>query len=238
MKQELEHLYGLKLSATDSEIGKVKDFYFDDMTWSIRYLVVDTGGWLLGRQVLLSPHAFGEDALDDASGDATHIRVNLTRKQIEDSPAIETHRTVTRQYEEQYYSYYGWPNYWNAGMLGATGFTALPPVLERVAPSHHGHNQRDDIHLRSSKAVTGYHVMAANGDIGKVHGFVIDDKNWTLSEVIIKLSHPSKNELLHVQTRHVTRIDYNSSSVSLDLAQDKLTAAMDHALATATPSPI
>ena len=36
-------LKGLKLGARDGEIGRVKDFYFDDQNWVVRYLVADTG---------------------------------------------------------------------------------------------------------------------------------------------------------------------------------------------------
>ncbi len=50
--------YGHKLAALDGEIGSVKDFYFDDKTWTIRYLVADTEPWLPERLVLLYPHAF------------------------------------------------------------------------------------------------------------------------------------------------------------------------------------
>lgn len=49
-----KNLYGYKLSASDGEIGQVKDFYFDDQSWLVRYVVADTGTWLTGRQVLLS----------------------------------------------------------------------------------------------------------------------------------------------------------------------------------------
>ncbi|MDI1310878.1 PRC-barrel domain-containing protein [Prosthecobacter sp.] len=230
MKQELEHLYGLKLSAIDDEIGKVKDFYFDDQNWQIRYLVADTGGWLSGRQVLLSPDVFGTAALDDASGDAAHLRVNLTRQQIEDSPAIETHRTVTRQYEEQYYSYYGWPNYWDGGMLGAAGFPAFTPEPLQEDHSHHGHNQRDDIHLRSTQAITGYRVESADGEMGKVHGFVVDGKTWAISEVIIEPGQWRETPLLRVQAQRVARIDYESSTVFLDVPKSKVTQAVGNEL--------
>ena len=225
MKQELEHLYGLKLSATDSDIGKVKDFYFDDQTWQIRCLVADTGGWLSGRQVLLSPHAFDTDALDNAHGDADHLRVNLTRQQIEDSPSIETHRTVSRQYEEKYYSYHGWPHYWDGRIPGDAGFQAFTPEPFKEDRSHHGHNQRDDIHLRSTQAITGYRVLATDGDVGNVHGFVVDGKKRAIIEVIIELGQWRESTPLHVQTRHVALIDYETSSVFLDLPQGKLTHA-------------
>ena len=104
MLRSIKQLYGDKLGASDGEIGHVKDFYFDDQNWAIRYLVADTGSWLPGRQVLISPHSLGR--LDQAE---KILRVNLTRKQIEDSPSIESHKPVSRQYEEEYYRYYGWP---------------------------------------------------------------------------------------------------------------------------------
>jgi len=44
------HLKGFVIRATDGELGTVDDFYFDDETWAIRYLTVDTGGWLGGRE--------------------------------------------------------------------------------------------------------------------------------------------------------------------------------------------
>src|SRR5471032_2576566 len=142
MLQNTKELYGHKLAASDGDIGRVRDFYFDDKTWAVRYLVADTGTWLTGRQVLLAPHAFGRF---DAAGKIVHV--NLTRKQIEDSPSIEAHRPVSRQYEAEYFRYYGWPVYWiGDGYGGLGGFPGLSPVPSADAPSHHGHNQRDDAH--------------------------------------------------------------------------------------------
>src|SRR5580698_6685819 len=123
MFQSLKQLYGKKLGASDGDLGQVKDFYFDDHTWAVRYVVADTGKWLPGRQVLLSPHAFG-----DCQPVGKTMLVNLTRKQIEDGPSIESHKPVSRQYEEEYHRYYGWPYYWEGdGLWGGTrGF----PILE------------------------------------------------------------------------------------------------------------
>ena len=104
MLRSIKQLYGDKLGASDGEIGHVKDFYFDDQNWVVRYIVADTGSWLSGRQVLISPHSFG--SLPQAG---KVLRVNLTRKQIENSPSIDSHKPVSRQYEEEYHRYYGWP---------------------------------------------------------------------------------------------------------------------------------
>jgi PRC-barrel domain protein len=125
MLRSIKQLYGDKLGASDGDIGHVKDFYFDDQNWVIRYLVADTGTWLPGRKVLISPHSLGR--LEQIQ---KVLRVKLTRKQIEASPAIETHKPVSRQYEEDYYKHYGWPYYWQGdGLWGMSGF----PILELPA---------------------------------------------------------------------------------------------------------
>ena len=97
-------LKGYKLDSKDGEIGKVKEFYFDDKHWAVRYLVADTGNWFTGKQVLLSPYA-----LIDVNKEAELINIDLTKKQIEESPSFDSDKPVSRQFEEAYYGYYGWP---------------------------------------------------------------------------------------------------------------------------------
>jgi hypothetical protein len=112
MLRSIKQMYGDKLGASDGKIGHVKDFYFDDQNWTIRYLIADTGSWLSERQVLLSHHSLGR--LDQAQ---KILNVNLTRKQIEGCPSIDLHKPVSRQYEEEYYRYFGWPSYWQGAGL-------------------------------------------------------------------------------------------------------------------------
>ena len=100
-------LKGFKLDSLDGEIGKVKEFYFDDRHWTIRYLVADTGNWLPGRKVLISPYA-----LVAVNKEEQNIAVNLTKKQIEDSPSLNSHKPVSHQFEQAYYGHFGWPTYW------------------------------------------------------------------------------------------------------------------------------
>ena len=104
---KVKTLKGYKLNGLDGEIGKVKEFYFDDQHWAVRYLVAETGNWFLGKQVLISPYA-----LIDVNKEAELINIDLTKKQIEDSPSFDSDKPVSRQFEESYYGYYGWPAYW------------------------------------------------------------------------------------------------------------------------------
>src|ERR1035441_5638752 len=181
MLRSIKQLLGDKLVASDGEIGHVKDFYFDDQNWAVRYVVVDTGSWLSGRKVLISPHAFG--SLHEAG---KPMQVNLTRKQIEESPLIESHKPVSRQYEEEYFRYYGWPYYWQGdGLWGMSGFPILELPPEITAAARGPQPKRADAHLRSARAVHGYHLQAKDGTVGHVCDFMLDAKSWAISQLVI-----------------------------------------------------
>ena len=227
MLQNIKQLYGNKLAAIDGTIGHVKDFYFDDKAWAVRYLVADTGTWLTDKLVLLSPHAFGRWDRDE-----NVLHVNLTRKQIEDSPSPDTHQPVSRQYEEDYYRYYGWPNYWQgAGMWGLSGFPLITPPLPQENPPHHGHNQRQDLHLRSAKDIIGYQIQATDGAAGAVSSLMVDDKTWALGELVVDVSHWfSKTEIL-ITVDKIQRISYEDSTVYVNLTMDEIKQTAEHEVA-------
>ena len=227
MIHNLKHLYGKKLGAIDGDIGHVKDIYFDDAHWVVRYVVADTGSWLSGRQVLLSPWAFGKLQEDDDV-----LLINLTRKQIENSPSIETHRPVSRQYEAEYYHYYGWPVYWiGDGFGGLGGFSGAIPVRTADGNRHHGHNQRDDVHLRSTRAVTGYHIQTAGGLVGRVHDFAIDDQTWLISEVIVEAGHWLNSRKILISPPSIGRISYEQSTVFVNLTKEDIQRTAEGTLA-------
>lgn len=227
MLRSTKQLYGNSLDTAEGAIGNVKDFYFDDQHWAVRYVVVDTGSWLPRRLVLLSPHAFGSFNQDGVS-----LLVNLSRKQIEDSPAIEEHEPVSRQYEEEYFRYYGWPSYWNGGeMWGATGFPIvapphLVPILEESGggPAVDG----DDPHLRSTKAVTGYRIHTHEGAIGHVKDFMIDDKSWAIRHLVIEAGPWFERKEIEISPAHVERISYEESAVFVNVTKESIQEATDY----------
>ena len=89
MLRNVNDLNGFKLVATDGEIGDVERFYFDDEQWVLRYIVVNTGNWLAGRQVLVEPFAVMQVDRDNSK-----LHVTLTRNQVEKSPHIDTPASV------------------------------------------------------------------------------------------------------------------------------------------------
>jgi len=156
----------------------VKDFYFDDRHWAVRYLVADTGNWLAGKQVLISPYALVAVVKDEE-----HISVDLTKKQIEKSPSLDTDKPVSRQFEEDYYGYYGWPSYW-----GGPDRWGSYPYIEREREKWKEVRQGQkmwDPHLRSTRHVSGYHIQALDGEVGHVEDFIIDDETWSIRYLIV-----------------------------------------------------
>ena len=228
MLQNTKNLTGCKLAASDGDIGHIKDFYFDDKSWAVRYVVVDTGSWLTGRMVLLAPRAFGLLELD-----GKRLGVNLTRKQIEGSPPIESHRPVSRQYEEQYYGYYGWPVYWDgSGMLGAAGNVVILPPAPEMQP-HHGPKPKDDVHLRSANAVVGHHIEATDGAIGSVSSFMVDDKSWAIRELVVETGHWYSGKEVLIAPAKVGRISYEESKVFVSLTKADIERTAEDHLVTA-----
>jgi hypothetical protein len=170
--------------------------------------------------VLISPHAFG-----DLHPTGKILRVNLTRKQIEQSPSIEAHKPVSRQYEEEYYQYYDWPYYWQgAGLWGLSGF----PILSEKPTPFPGEKVMDggrqpgrvDAHLRSTQAVGGYHLQASDGMNGHVCDFMMDARSWAIRQLVIKTGHRFSGKEVQIPTRMVDRISYPDSKVFVNLTRE------------------
>ena len=234
MQRDLKTLYGYKLASLDGDIGHVKDFYFDDENWVVRYLVADTGSWLTGRLVLISPHAFGR--FNEVEGKA--MIVNLTRKQIEDSPSIDCHLPVSRQHEIDSFNHYGWPAYWNGGSLWGFGDfpVAPPPPSEGRAPGRPVRH-RAEKHLRSTKVVTGYEVQSTDGPIGRVIGLRVDDTTWEVHTLVVETGHWYSGKEILIATGKVKRISYEDSKVFMSLTKEDIQrAAQDHVARAAVPA--
>jgi len=208
-------LQGYTLDSLNGEIGKVKEFYFDDRHWTIRYLVANTGNWLTGRHVLISPYALVAVVREEQ-----HITIDLTKKQIEDSPSLKSDKPVSRQFEETYYGYYGWPTYW----VG-TYMWRYYPYLVRDREKWNKPTQEEkawDPHLRSTHDVSGHHIQAEDGEIGHVEDFIIDDETWAIRYLIIDTRNwwPGKKVLISPQW--IERVSWSESKVFVNLPRETI----------------
>ena len=208
-------LQGYVLQSLDGDIGKVREFYFDDKHWAIRYLVADTEKWLTGRQVLISPYALGT-----VSKETHELGVALTKKQIEESPGLSADKPVSKQFEEAYFGYYDWPMYWGGPYMWGP-YPAIPHDHNEWKKSNDMQERRDPS-LRSTKAVTGYSIEATDGEIGHVDDFIIDDETWAIRYLIINTKNwwPGKHVL--VAPQWIDRVSWPESKVFTRLTRDAI----------------
>ena len=216
MLSKAKTLQGYSIQNTDDEtIGKVKEFYFDDRHWTVRYLVADTGNWLTGRQVLISPYA-----LVAANSDHQNIVANLTIKQIENSPSLDSHKPVSRQFEEDYYGYYGWPTYWSGSSVWGDH-----PYIERNRNKWGEFTKGAkewDRHLRSTREVTGYHLQALDGEIGHIEDFVLDDETWAIRYLIVGTKNWWPGKKVLVSPQWIERVSWSESKLFVNLSRDTI----------------
>ena len=232
MLRRFGDLRSYTIGATDGDIGTVDDVYLDDLSWTVRYVVADTGGWLSGRKVLLSPAS-----LRGIDGPGGRVLSNLTRRQVEASPSIDTQKPVSRQHEAELLSYYGYSPYWAGpyrwGPLAYpyAGEGLLPPmadvpressVAEDLAAREH---QSRDEHLHSAREVTGYGIRATDGELGHVEDLLIDEQDWAIRYLIVdpRSWWPGPHVLIGVDW--IRGVSWNDSTVDVEVSRDAVRGA-------------
>jgi hypothetical protein len=221
MLSKVKTLSGYKLQARDGEIGSVKEFYFDDRHWTVRYLVAETGNWLTGRKVLVSPYA-----LRGVSKTEKHLTVDLTRKQIEGSPSLDSHKPVSKQFEDEYYGYYGWPLYWSGS--AAWGGSSLPERDRTRWTKQSQESKSWEPHLRSTHEVTGYSIQASDGEIGHVEDFVIDDASWEIRYLVVATKNWWPGKKVLVSPLWIDRVEWSSSKVFINLSRETIQGSPEY----------
>jgi hypothetical protein len=224
MLNSIKKLEGYRILAGNGEVGTVAEVYFDDDQWVVRYLVVDTGGWLNGRSVLISPYA-----VKFIERPTRAIAVSLTREQVERSPSVDTDKPVSRQYEADYHRYYGYPQYWPYSTYWAWGAVPIvvppdPQIREDAEARRRADADRAgaDAHLRSSKAVLGYHIQASDELIGHVLDFLFDEETWAIRYLIAATRNwlPGKHVL--VAPQWIRAVNWGERTVSVALTREQI----------------
>jgi len=218
MLRSLKELERYKVKATDGDLGSVVDFLVDDERWTVRYLVVDTGGIFGGRQVLISPISFR-----DVDYSAERFHVALTMDKIKNSPSIDLDRPVSRQHEREYYGYYGYPYYWGYGGLWGTGYyPGAMACAEYGRYSERPGEAAADVHLRSAKEVTGYHIEGTDGSIGHVKDFKVDDESWALRYMVVETSNWWVGKTVLIAPEWTSRISWLDRKVYVGMTRDAI----------------
>ena len=222
-------LKGLVIRAKDGELGTVDEVYFDDEDWAVRYVTVETGDWLGGRSVLISPFS-----IIRADWQARRLDVALTKHQVEKSPDISTHAPISRMHESAYLSYYGYPYYWDGphmwgeadlpyqtAMAASASAEALAARIRRASP---------DSHLRSTAGTTGYHIEASDGEIGHLSGFVVDDEAWAIRYIEVATQNWWPGKKVLISPAWIERISWREEKVYVPLFRDTIQSAPEYAV--------
>ena len=218
MLKSVKEITGYVLNAQDGEIGRCKDFLFDDELWTIRYMVADTGKWLSGKKVLISPISLGE-----TDWSFKRFQVHLKKQQIKEAPPLDEHAPVSRQYEIKFHEHFGYPTYWVG--TETWGLHANPVALaaEKKEEFVEDIKKSNDPHLRSIKEVTGYHIQANDGDMGHVEDFIANDKSWTIRYVVVDTRNwlPGGRKVL-ISPAWIESIDWPESRMMVDLSTEQI----------------
>jgi len=242
MLRTVKDLERYAIHATDGVIGHVRGVYFDDKSWVVRYLVVDTGGWLADRKVLISPLSVVRvNQLDRV------LSVSIRRQQVKDSPDIDTNKPISRQHESGYLGYYGYPYYWDGG--GFWGVGSFPSLLLNVsergmagsdgrsdiertqAMGEVGTEPGDDAHLRSCEAVTGYRIETSDGHLGHVKGFLVEEATWAIRYLIVTTSDWWLGHDVLIAVRWIEAVSWLDNSVTVALTREAVKSSPVYDLA-------
>ncbi|MFH1497395.1 MAG: PRC-barrel domain-containing protein [Verrucomicrobiota bacterium] len=226
MSQRIHAFLNKSLKNRTGELGSVKDFLFDDHHWGVRYLVVRAGSWLTGREVLISP-----DALEvSVAGEDDSLPVNLTEEQVRDAPGIDASRPVSRQQENDLRLHYGWPLYWTDPyyMTLGTGVGNPVPPAAMMVEEPVAREDEPDLHLRSVKEVTGYTILARDGELGHVEDFVVDGERWLLTHLVVDTRNWLPGRKVVLPVRAILAVNWAESQVEINLTREDIEKAPEY----------
>ena len=239
MLRHMNDLRGFAVLATDGEIGDIEEFYFDDERWAVRYIVVNNGTWLSGRQALISPFSVTQIDRDNRK-----LHLQLTQAQLEKSPNIDTHKPISRRVEAAHSDYYGYPYYWGSPFLwgaeerpvlaskrSATArYTATArPTAKAVTANGHSPTPgtatgrcdvSEEVHLRNTQEVATYHIAATDGEIGHVEDFILEDDSWAIRYLEIETCNWLSGKNVIVSPQWISSIAWALGKVHINLSRE------------------
>lgn len=238
MLQSIRKLKGYRIYATDGEIGTVDDFLMDDDQHTIRYLVAQTGNWLLDRRVLINWALLGAP-----DRELERISVEITREQVENSPQFETALPLSRDHEVAIHTHYGLPYYWSREDLvgqhppstiqhqsmSSGGYAA---VQADVAAEIASAREQPGTNLISLKELTGYGIIAKDGSLGHVEDFVVDDQDWRIRYLIVDTANwwPGKKMMLGISW--MDSVNWWDNDVHIGLSREEIRQSPEYDPAT------
>lgn len=186
LRRALHDVTGMRIHATEGDLGHVHDLYVDDSQWLVRYLEVDTRHWLLGRHVLLA--LITVHSVDWEHG---RIHVALSREQVRNSLDIDSHKSVSRQHQMPLHEYFQWPLSPGVGVGAELAGKLHNLMIEMIEARGQGVTaplpvQTEDVpYLWSARALSDYRLEGTDGDLGRVDDFLVHPDAWSIRHIVI-----------------------------------------------------
>ena len=243
MLRSVKDLMGYPAVARDGRAGKVRDLLFGDRQWRSRYIEVDTR-----KLFRFSWHYISEELADGSQatrfliptdrigsptmGSGRHVApLQMEKQDLLDCPTFADIPTVEQQLEEEFRLFLGHAVYDDRPLIPtAAGVIGYEPPVSAYQHSEseilaHRARVREIAgeHLHSARAVLGYNVMDARGDlIGRVNDFVLDVDQWRLVYFVLDTRHgiPSRKHLLEMP--EIRCLDWSASSLDVELKAEEL----------------
>ena len=219
-----QKLQGYAIHARDGDLGKVRTFYFDEEEWCIHSMVVDTGGWFLGRHVLLPSDVLGQP--DRAQ---QRLAVELTQEEVRNSPEVPKHKPPAGYDATAMRTYAGRNVYWSTDPFVLHSVAARPasvPILSAPPVSdttpRPADMQGSGSLLRSTRAVMGYYIQAIDGQIGHVEDFVIDTTTWHIRYMVVDTRNWWPGKKVLVSPTWIDQVQWANQQVTVDLPRDRI----------------
>lgn len=225
MQHNIKSLLGYKIGARDGEIGHVKDFYFEDASWAIRYIVVKTGNWFMEKKILLAPQA-----LLSPDWKNRIFPVDLSMEQVKNSPDIDTEKPVSMQQEIALYGHYAWQRYGGSGFYAGASETVMdqPLIIDErlVVPERNLGEKNNALHLQSTHLLCGYHIRATDGEIGHLSDFMVNDMNWEIEYLVIDTHNWIGGKKVLLKVEHIKEIRWEESLIIVDINIESIKSLM------------
>lgn len=230
MLSSVKALHDYAVEASDGEIGHVANMLFDDVHWTVRYVIINTGNWLFSRHVLISPVSVA--ALD---GQDRTMTVKLKRQQVELSPQVDTNLPMTREKEIELSNHYEYMPYW--GGAGSWGVSPVPSAalspatfaeqaLERIERDEEAEAPPTaSPHLRSANEVSGYRIVAQGETLGQINDFLLDAETWALRYLVVDTGTLFSGTQLLIARDWIDTVSWADSHMQVDLPRDMVDKA-------------
>lgn len=214
--KNLSDVESYKVVASDGDVGSVVGFLLDDERWTVRYLVVETGGFVGGRRLLVSPIGFRKRPNPHG-----RFHLGMTIDKVQKSPSIDLTQPISRKQEREFNDYNRYPPYW--GLKGLWGAGAHPSALVMRQGSSEtlgDTNAAMECRLRSDKDLRGLEVQGRDGEIGRISDFIIDAETWEVRYWVVATGSWWPEHRVLIAPQWATLTSATEQSLHVDISRE------------------